>query len=526
MRLLRAKLLSTAMAVVMGVAPLSAADLVIGIKSEPSSLDPQFHVLATNMQVAFTMFEPLVMMDANAVPQPSLAESWENVSPTEWVFKLREGVTFSDGSAFTAEDVVFTFDRVAKVPNSPTSFTLFTRQIEKVEALDEHTVKLTTFEPYPLLIGDITSIAILSKNAASGAAPEGKTTTELNAGDGLVGTGPFTFVSWQKGADFVAERNPNYWGSAPEWDRIVLRPMTNPAARAAALLAGDIDVMEDPPTANLEDFKNNPNLSMAQANPGRVIYIALDQQDRESPGITAADGVNPLSDARVREALSLAIDREAIVSRIMGGVAVAAGDLVPSNFFGASPEHAEVPKVDLDRAKALLTEAGYPNGFSITFGTPNGRYVNDARVSQTIASMWSRVGVTTEVDAAAPPVFFQNRDQLKYSAYLGSWGNGSGESLTTLNAQVATFDREQGKGTANGGRYSNPEVDALLTEAASTLDNDARAALLSKADGIVLDDFGIIPVHFEVPVWALRKGLTMQGRADQYTLPQYIVSVE
>lgn len=526
MRFSKVGLITTVAAAVLGTMPLYAADLTIGVKSEPSSLDPQFHVLATNMQAAFTMFEPLVMMDAKAALQPALAESWENASPTEWLFHLREGVTFSDGTPLTADDVVFTFDRVAKVPNSPTAFTLFTRQIEKVEAVDALTVRITTLKPYPLLLTDIASIPIMSKTAASGPAPEGKTTTELNRGEGLIGTGPFTFVSWQKGADFVVARNPTYWGTAPEWDRVIFRPMTNPAARAAALLAGDIDLMEDPPTANLEDFKKNPEFTVAEAPAGRVIYIALDQQDHKSPGIGGTDDVNPLTDARVRQALSLAIDREGIVSRVMGGVAQAAGDLVPPTFFGASPDHATAPAVDAEKAKALLAEAGYPNGFTITFGTPNGRYVNDARIAQTIAAMWSGIGVVTAVDAAAPPVFFKNRDELQYSAYLGSWGNSSGESLTTLNAQVATFDREQGRGTANGGRYSNPEVDALLTQAASTMDDAERKVLLQQADNLVLNDYGIIPLHFEVPAWAMRKGLTIEGRADQYTLPQSVVSVE
>ncbi|WP_156385780.1 ABC transporter substrate-binding protein [Devosia sp. Root685] len=525
MRLFTGTLATSVAALMLGAMPLHAADLMIGIKSEPSSLDPQFHVLATNMQVAFTMFEPLVMMDAFAVPQPALAESWENVTPTEWVFNLRKDVTFSDGSPFTAEDVLFSFDRVAKVPNSPSAYTLFTRQIESVEAIDDYTVKMTTFKPYPLLAADITSVVIMSHLAAAGDAPEGKTTTELNRGDGLIGTGPFTFVSWQKGADFVVERNPNYWGDAPEWDTVTMRPMTNAAARAAALLAGDIAVMEDPPTANLSDFENNPDLTIAKAPAGRVVYIALDQQDRESPGISGTD-TNPLMDARVREALFISIDRYGIVDRVMGGLAEPAGDLVPAHFLGSSPDHATAPTVDVERAKALLTEAGYPDGFSIVLGSPNGRYVNDVRIAQTIASMWSRVGVTTEVEASAPPVFFQNRDEMKYSAYLGAWGNGSGENLTTLNALINTYDREQGKGTANGGRYSNPEVDALLAEAASTMDDAARGAILSQADSMVLNDFGIIPVHYEVPVWALRNGLTMEGRADQYTLPQYIVSAE
>ena len=499
-----------------------AADLRIGVKSEPSSMDPQFHVLSPNMQVSLAIFESLVMQDAKGAVMPMLAESWSLASPTEWDFKLRSDVKFSDGTALKADDVVFTFDRVAKVPNSPTPFTLFTRKIASVTALDAGTVRITTTEPYPLLLVDIVNLPIMSRAAASGAAPEGKTTTELNRGEGLIGTGPFRFVSWQKGADLVLERNEMYWGARPEWDRVIMRPMTNPAARAAALLAGDIDLMEDLPTASLEELRSNPAISVVAAPAARVIYVALDQDRDASPGISGTDGKNPLKDHRVRQALSLAIDREGIVSRVMGGAAQAAASLGTPAMFGVSPAHMTAPKADPDRAKALLAEAGWPKGFTITLGTPSGRYVNDARVSQTIAAMWSRIGVKTEVDAVAPPVFFKNRDVQQYSAYLGSWGNNTGEIGTTLTAQLATFDKARGQGTANNGRYSNPDLDALLAKASGTMDDAARAALLQQADALAMDDYAMLPIHFEIPSWGLRKGLAFDARADQFTLPQLV----
>ncbi|KAA9382983.1 ABC transporter substrate-binding protein [Neorhizobium galegae] len=522
----KVKLAISAVSLMMSMASVSAADLKIGVKSEPSSLDPQFHVLATNMQVAFAIFEPLVMMNEKLSAKPGLAESWRTVSDTVWEFSLRKDAKFSDGSALTADDVVFTFERVSKVPNSPTAFTLFTRQIVKVEAVDAHTVRIATKQSYPLLITDIANIPIMSKAAASGPAPEGKTTVELNRGEGLVGTGPFKFISWQKGADLVLERNPFYWGKAPEWDKVTYRPMTNAAARAAALLSGDIDVMEDPPTTDLEQFKSNPKLSVSQAPASRIVYIALDQHGEPSPGIKGTGDQNPLKDKRVREALSLSIDRSAIVDRVMGGVAVAAGDLVTPTMFGAVPARANAPAADAAKAKKLLAEAGYPNGFEITLGTPNGRYVNDVRVAQTIAAMWTRVGVKTEVAAAASPVFFKNRDTFQYSAYLAAWGNSTGEVATTLLAQVATRDPATGSGTGNGGRYSNKAVDQLLAQASQALDDKARSELLQKADDIVLADFGILPIHFEVPVWALRTGMTYAARADQYTLPQGVTSTK
>jgi peptide/nickel transport system substrate-binding protein len=520
MSLTRNRFAAAAVLSLLACQPVLAEDLRIGVKSEPSSLDPQFHVLAPNMQVSLAIFESLTMQDANGVVKPLLAESWSLASPTEWDFKLRPGVTFSDGTSLTAGDVVFTLDRVAKVPNSPSAFTLFTRKIASVTALDTGTVRITTTAPYPLLLVDIVNLPIMSKAAASGPAPEGRTTTELNRGEGLIGTGPYTFASWQKGADLVLTRNENYWGTRPEWDHVIMRPMTNPAARAAALLAGDIDMMEDLPTASLEEFRANPAVVVASAPPARSMYIGLDQDRDDSPGLGGTDGKNPLKDIRVREALSLAIDRDAIVSRVMGGAAVSAGSLGTAAMFGTSPDHVAAPKADLEKAKTLLSEAGWSNGFTVVLGSSSGRYVNDARVSQTVAAMWTRIGVTTSVDAAAPPVYFKNRNSLAYSTYLGSWGNNTAEIGTTLTAQLGTYDKEKGTGTANNGRYSNPELDKLLAEASGTMDDTARKALVEKADALAMDDYALLPLYFEVPSWGMRKGLAYEARADQFTLPQ------
>ncbi|MBT9385260.1 ABC transporter substrate-binding protein [Pseudooceanicola sp. CBS1P-1] len=521
--LLRAGAVAAVSTLALATAP-QAADLTIGLKSEPTSLDPQFHVLASNTQVSMAIFEPLVAQNTELGIEPDLATSW-TFEGTVWTFNLDPAVTFSDGTPFTADDVVFSIDRVAKVPNSPSPFTLFTRQIASVEAVDAHTVKITTKEPYPLLVNDLAYLPILSKAAASGPAPEGRTTTELNRGEGLIGTGPYKFQSWERGASLVLARNDAFHGAAPEWDHVVYKPMVNPASRAAALLAGDIDVMEAPPTTDLKDMEANPKVSVVAGPPARVLYVGLDQFRDATPGVKGT-AHNPFLDIRVREAMSLAIDRKAIVARVMGGAAQAAGDLVPATMFGADPGHAEAPAADIARAKALLAEAGYAKGFDLVLGAPSGRYVNDARIAQTLAAMWSRIGIRTTVEASTPSVFFKNYYDMSYSAYLASWGNNSGEVGTTLKALVLTRDPAKGIGTANNSGYANPEVDKLVLEGASTMDPEAREALLAQADKIVLDDYTLLPLHFEQPLWALRAGLTYAARADQYTLPQDVHSVK
>ncbi|RZI74324.1 MAG: ABC transporter substrate-binding protein, partial [Variovorax sp.] len=375
-----------------------ARDLVVALKTEPTSMDPQYHALTPNIQLSQTLFDPLVCGDAELKIQPCLAESWK-AEGNSWTFKLRPNVKFSDGSPMTSADVVFTLDRAPKVPNSPSSFKVYLQKVVKVEAPDPLTVRITTSEPYPLLAINMVGLPIMSAKAASGSAPEGKTTTELNAGTGLVGAGPYRFVSWKRGSEIVFERNPHYWGKAPAWDKVIYRPISNPAARTAALLAGDVDMVEDPPTDDLERLKKDPKLTVETKASNRVIYVALDQNGETTPGITDTNGKNPLLDKRVREALSLAIDRQALVARTMGGVATPAAQLLPYPMSGASKKLTTAAKANPERAKALLKEAGYPNGFTLVLGTPNGRYINDSKVAQTLAAMWTRIGVKTSIDA-------------------------------------------------------------------------------------------------------------------------------
>ena len=498
-----------------------ARDLVVAIKTEPSSMDPQYHALTPNIQLSQTLFEPLVCADAEMLPKPCLAESWTAEGNT-WTFKLRPNVKFSDGSPFTAADVLFTFDRVPKVPNSPSSYKIYLQEITKVEAVDPFTVRITTEKPYPLLPTNMASLPILSAKAASGTAPEGKTTTELNAGNGLVGAGPYRFVSWKRGSEIIFERNPHYWGPKPAWDKVTYRPISNPAARVAALLAGDVDLVEDPPTDDLERLKKDPKLNVVAKASNRIIYVALDQNGEQTPGIQGSNGKNPLLDKRVREALSLAIDRQALVDRIMGGIATPAAQLLPLPMLGASKNLATPAKADPEKAKALLKAAGYPDGFTLVLGSPNGRYINDSKVAQTLAAMWTRIGIKTTVDAAAPPVFFKNRDSYAYSAYLAGWGTATGEMSNTLNSLLVTPNKDKGVGTTNRSRYSNKAMDKLVEDSADLMDPAKRGEMLAKASEMAMADFAMLPIHFEHSVWAMKKGIEFAGRADQQTMVQYV----
>ena len=514
---MRANLSAVALAALAFTGSAMARDLVVALKTEPSSMDPQYHALTPNIQLSQTLFEPMVCSDAEMQLKPCLAESW-SASGNTWTFRLRPNAKFSDGSPVTAADVVFTFERVPKVPNSPSSFKIYLQEITKVEAVNPQTVRITTEKPYPLLPTNMAQLPIMSAKAASGAAPEGKTTTELNAGTGLVGAGPYKFVSWKRGSEIVFERNPHSWGPAPAWDKVIYRPISNPAARVAALLAGDVDLVEDPPTDDLERLKKEPKLNVVTKASNRIIYVALDQFNDQTPGIQGAGGKNPFRDKRVREAMSLAVDRTAMVDRIMGGVGTPAAQLLPIPMLGASKNLATPVKADPEKAKALLRAAGYPDGFTLVLGSPNGRYINDSKVAQTLASMWTRIGVKTTVDAAAPPVFFKNRDSYTYSAYLAGWGTATGEMSNTLNSLLVTPNKDKGVGTTNRSRYSNPAMDKLVDESADIMDTAKRGEMLARASEVAMADFAMLPIHFEHSVWAMKKGLEFSGRADQQTM--------
>ena len=514
---------------------LAAQELRVGLASEPSSADPHFHNLGPNNQLRRNVFESLVGTDEAQQLFPLLAESWRPLDDTRWEFKLRQGVSFSDGSAFDAYDVIYSVCRIPGVPDSPSLFTTYTKAIKGFEVPDPHTLIVHTEAPYPLLPTEFSTWGIISAkaNGVDGASiafsPEGcgdipyPATQAFNDGSAAIGTGPFLMTSFRRGEGVELARNPGYWGEPAPWEKVTMKPLTSAGPRVAALFAGDVDLIENPPLQDLPRIAAESGLSVVQGISNRVIYIHFDHAQEPTPMVTGTDGKNPLKDARVREALSIAINRDAIVERIMGGVAVAAGELLPFGMFGAHEKgDMPPPAFDADRAKALLAEAGYPDGFGITLGTPNDRYINDAQVAQAVAQMWSRIGVPTEIDASTASTFFSRRNKFEFSVYLAGWGAGTGEMSSPLKALLATKDKTRGYGATNAGQYSNPEMDALLSEALATVDDAKRQELLREASRVAMADWAIIPLHFEVTPWAMKATLSYAPRVDQYTLP-YLV---
>ena len=498
---------------------LAAKEITVGLASEPSSIDPHYHNLTPNNALAREIFDRLIMPDDKQVLKPGLAVSWKAVDDLTWEFKLREGVKWHDGSPFTADDVVFTFERAPDVPNSPSSFGTYLKG-KAIEKVDDLTVRIKTAAPYPLMPNDMSTFSIISKKHGDGAGTE-----DYNSGKAAVGTGAYKFVEWVPGDRIVLERNDDFWGDKPEWEKVTIKPIKSGPARLAALLAGDVDFIEGVPTTDIERLRDDKDITLSQGISNRVIYLHLDHFRDDSPFVKAADGgaiKNPLRDARVRKAISMAINRDAIVDRVMEGVAVKAGQLLPEGFFGVSGKLKPVD-YDPEGAKKLLTDAGVGDGFQLTIHGPNDRYINDAKIAEAIAQMLTRVGIKTAVETMPKSVYFKRASrgaegEPEFSFILVGWGAGTGEASSPLKSLLHTYDKERGFGASNRGRYSNQEVDKLVERALATIDDGKRAALLAQATEIAVEDGGIIPLHYQVNTWAGRKGIVYSARTDETTL--------
>lgn len=508
-----------------GVGVASAEKLTIGLASEPTAMDPHFHNLGPNNAMTLHIFDRLVDQDDKQRLIPGLAVSWKPIDDLTWEFKLREGVKFHDGSDFNADDVVCTIERAPNVPNSPSSFGTYLKG-KSVEKVDDHTVHFKTAQPYPLMANDISTIRIISNETGCGAATE-----DFNSGAAAVGTGPFKFVSYKPGESIVVKRNEDYWGKAPIWSEIEFRPISSGPSRVAALLAGDVDMIAAVPTTDIATLSAKAELQLSQGVSNRVIYLHMDQFRENSPFVKAKGGgdiKNPLLDVRVRKAISMAINRDAIVERVMEGVALPAGQLLPEGFFGVS-DKLEVVKYDPNGAKALLAEAGYPDGFEMTIHGPNDRYINDAKIAEAIAQMLTRIGIKTAVETMPRSVYFGRASRgspdggPEFSFILVGWGAGSGEASSPLKSLIHTFDKDRGFGSSNRGRHSNAEIDGLIEEALRTVDDAKRQDLLAKATERAIENVAIIPTHFQVNTWAAKKGLRYIARTDEYTLGMGVV---
>ncbi len=504
-------------AVLYPLMPVAAADLRIGLSGEVTSLDPHYLAAQPNLTVGRHVFESLTDVDPQTKLIPGLAESWRAIDATTWEFKLRRGVKFHDGSNFTAEDAAFSLQRPLSIKGSPGGFASYVRAIETATVVDAHTLRIRTKYPYGALPEDINSILIVSKKHALNANPE-----DFDSGRALVGTGPYKFARYQRGDRLELTRNDLWWNRRPAWDRVTLRVIPSDPSRTAALLSGELDAIEHVPSADIKKLKQNNKLRVMQTTSWRTILLHLDQHRAQPPGVSSADGKpftkNPFTDIRVRKALSMAINRDAIAQRVMEGLAVPAANIVSPGVFGHNAA-LKAETYDPTGARRLLAEAGYPNGFRVTLAGPNNRYINDEQVLQTVAQLLTRAGISTRVEAAPMSAYLGRVRKEETSFALLGWGSFAAD--LALRSLVATPTPDKGWGAWNWGRYSNPKVDALMTRALASVDRDQREVLAREANTLAMNDLAFIPLHHQVVSWAMRANLDYTPRTDEFTFAHH-----
>jgi peptide/nickel transport system substrate-binding protein len=510
------RLYALALALILGTTSVQSQELVIGMSTETTSIDPHFADLGPNHSVRQHIFDSLVHIGSDNRIEPGLAVEWGRSSdPLLWTFKLRPGLRFHDGTPLSGKDVEFSIARAPNVPNAPSTLSRRVVDIASVEMVDDATLRIRTKTPTPLLPMNLAYLAIVSSKIGDKALPE-----DFNNGKHAIGSGPYKLVEFRFGDRLVLAPNPDYWGGKPRWQKVTMKPLTNARSRLAALLAGDVDVIADVPLTDVPRLKSDRRFTLAEIVSNRIIFWSLDVFRDQALHITDQAGkpiANPLKDLRVRQAMSLAIDRQAIVERVMDGMAIAANQIVPEGFTGYVQD-LQAPKPDLEQARKLMAEAGYPEGFQITFHTTNDRYVNDARAAQTVAQMLARIGIKGNVAALPVATYYGPARNKEFTMPQIGWGNLTGDAEQVLRESLVT-------GSANNyGRWSNSEFDRLMGLAQREIDLAKREDYLREATRVAMKDVALIPTHWQVNIWASKKGLRYLPRIDELTFAMNVAS--
>ena len=523
---LKPAIFMTAIAFSLGfsVSSASAENLKVALAAEPTSMDPHYQNLTINNSFATQVYNALVLQDVNQNLLPGLSTSWKPIDDKTWEFKLRAGVKFHNGSAFSAEDVVATMQRAANVPNSPSSFATFTKG-KTFKVIDDLTLQISTEKPYPFTPNDMSRISIID------AAFVDATTEDFNTGVASFGTGPFTFTKWLPGDLLEIKRNDHYWGSAVEWDNIIIRPISDGTTRTAALMAGDVDFIERVSPSDLPILESREGISIFKSVSNRLLYLTLHMTDSPiKPYVTDSNDkpiASPFRDVRMRKAVSLAINRKAIAERVMDGLSAPAGQFSPEGYIGYS-NNLKPDLYDPEQAKELISAAGYADGFKLTMHGPAGRYSNDTRILEAIAQMLSRVGIDTSVETMPASVFFKRfarggpDKKPEFTAALSGYANGSGEPSHPLRIFIHTKQKERGYGPGNRNGYSNSEVDKLIEDGRSSMDIAMGEKAFIEATNVAMQEYALVPIHHEIATWAAREGIVYEHGALDSTFLHYI----
>ncbi len=471
---------------------VAADTITIATASDALTLDPIMLSETPTIAVQSNVFDSLVNLDVNMDVQPALASSWEIEDDTTWVFNLRKGVKFHNGDDFDAEDVKFSIERAKNHPKS--QFKSSVTEIEEVKVRDDYTVAIKTKFPFPILTRKLKQIFIVSKDYV-------EANSDQHLQNNAVGTGPYKVDSWEKDEEMVLTYFDDYWGNKPEFDKAVLKPISNPATRVSSFLSGEVDILMDLPVQDVDRVKNADGVNVITRPGLRLIFLGFNTQE------------GPFSNLKVRKAVYHAINEDAIVEHVMNGHAYKAGQFYPETVFGYNPEIERVP-YDPEKAKQLLTEAGYPDGFTIQFDSSNDRYMNDGQIAQAVAIQLARVGINVELNVQTKSAHFDKVLSRNTDFYLLGWSNTNGDGMQFLDGLL--HSPEDSYGRFNLGNYTNLRVDELIEEAAKTLDDKKRSQIMQEAVKIGMDEVAYLPLHYQQQLYGLKENIAWTPRPDKY----------
>jgi peptide/nickel transport system substrate-binding protein len=494
----------------------SAQMVRVANQGDALSMDP--HSLNESLQLSVTsnVYEPLIGRNKDLSLAPALATAWKQTSPTVWRFELRKGVQFHDGSPFTADDVLFSFARTQVDGSDMKSYT---NDVKAVRKIDNHTVEIETNAPFPILPDVVTQVFIMSKqwcetNQATRPVDRRKG-IENAASFRANGTGPYRLRERQPNVRTTFVRNGNYWGKIEgNVQEVVFTPIGNDATRVAALLSGEVDVMEPVPVQDIDRINGAANAQALVAPELRTIFLGMDQR-RDELLYSSVKGKNPFKDKRVRQAFYQAIDIEGIKRTVMRNAALPTALMIGPGVNGFTQDQNKRLPFDPEGAKKLLADAGYPSGFEVTMNCPNDRYVNDARICQTVAANLSRIGVKINLAAETKGTYFPKILRRDTSFYLLGWTPSTYDAHNTLNA-IMSCPNDKGAGQFNLGSYCNPKVDELTRAVQSETDMGKRMAMIKEAFQIHADEVGHLPLHQQSLAWGVSKKAKVVQRGDNY----------
>lgn len=500
--------------------PIAAETFRWAGTTDPQTMDPHAVNAAPVLSFLNNVYEGLVRRGPEMGIEPSLATSWEALpAGAGWRFNLREDVTFHDGAAFNADDVIFSYERAISEPSDVKSWFA---SITEVVRVDDFTVDFLTSAPNPLFPGSIANFMILDADwATANSAGLPARDAENHATRNANGTGPFVLSSRDPGIETRLTPHAAWWDSAQHnVTEAIFTPIGNPATGLAALLSGEIDFISPIPLQDVEQVESRDGFKVLAGLETRVIMLGFGHDHETLKYSDETSDANPFLDPRVRLAVAQAIDVDTIDRVIMRGAAEPASQLLPAGLSGFSDEHAERPAFDAEAAKALLTEAGYADGFSFGLMCTNDRYINDEAVCRAVASMLARIGVTANVNAMPVRGYWDELRADNFDMYLLGWSPGTFDAEHPIRFLAHTPTERLG--TWNFGGYSSARIDALLEPIQQEIDEAARQAMLDEVAGILQEDVAYVPLYTEPLIWAMKESIDVVQRPDNFFMLRWV----